>query len=185
MQQLQRCTYLDDDNQCPCFENIELRLTMIDYFLAVNQHTVRHQTLCSFLQLLFPLIGLTMAESPYRHLVDLWDTHAGIDEIGFVHESTLAVFEETKLAVPYSLLASLASTACEIFYEALSHEKPQSSGLASSLALLTVNGNNYQAWNYRKAALTEASTGVLKQELQINAALLSKHSKSACGWSHR
>ena len=123
----------------------------------------------------------------YDRLIAAWNANT-IDEVDFVHIDDVAVFEGCKLAVPYSLLVDIAATASQRFNVVLA--SPMTADLSSealncTLAILTVNGNNYAAWNARKAAVAVNALPEWESELAVTAALLSKHSKSACGWSHR
>jgi protein prenyltransferase alpha subunit repeat containing protein 1 len=120
-------------------------------------------------------------------LIVAWSTNA-IDELDFVHMDDVAVFEGSKLAVPYSLLVDIASSASQRLSKVLASSitaETTHEALQCSLACLTVNGNNYAAWNVRKTATALLTPVDWQSELATTAALLSKHSKSACGWSHR
>eukprot|EP00045_Choanoeca_perplexa_P014817 m.176706 g.176706 ORF g.176706 m.176706 type:complete len:273 (-) comp16804_c1_seq2:2286-3104(-) len=123
----------------------------------------------------------------YNRLVAAWESN-DIDEVDFVHMEDITVFEGCKLAVPYALLTEIASIASQHLSRCFTHPITAETSLEAlrcSLGCLTVNGNNYAAWNIRKTAVALCTTANWQSELAITAALLTKHSKSACGWSHR
>lgn len=112
-----------------------------------------------------------------------WRQHE-IDEVGFHHGSQVCVFENTKLAIPYSLLPSIAEEAWAAFLKAKAGEA--SNMAAASLALVIVDGNHYTAWNARKLYLKDVNDpAALYEEIRVSAAILRKHPKSAVGWAHR
>ncbi|EDQ85856.1 uncharacterized protein MONBRDRAFT_34026 [Monosiga brevicollis MX1] len=130
----------------------------------------------------------------YEALCQAWEANR-IDELGFVHdeEQPVQVFEGTKLAVAYDALSEIAAFAFAQLAPLLRRGQPvlennedaQQLGRAT-LALLTINGNNYAAWRYR-LGLMHSHPDILppERELALTEALLRKHPKSTLGWSHR
>ena len=131
----------------------------------------------------------TRRAKPTTLLADLDDIFKaeseGFDEYALLHPDLMG--GSSFLRPEVGKLAISTAVAKDLYKEARAKMETGSDILASTRAMLLINGDNYSAWNVRKRVLTQATLTLasLEGEIQFTTLVFSVRHKSTNAWSHR